>query len=219
MQDKCFFCDGSGYFENTLLEKSEICPVCKPTERELAARRNALIDDRLHGVPFVAAKHIGPLFQNPPTLLVIHSGQSGPGIAEYFINPVEKLPDGSFQERIVSAHLAYSATRNEFVQCVPLNRVAWHVGGSRYLGNRRLNFCSIGVELPGPYDAHRGIIELGKFRYLVESLLRRMPTLKTAVRHCDIDAKKKDPGDGFEWSWLSGFGLDLPFSLAGKYQP
>ena len=80
------------------------------------------------------------------------------------------------------------------------------------MGHRRLNFCSIGIELPGPYDKKRGSEEFGIFRHTVEALLNIMPSLKVCVRHKDIDESKKDPGDGFSWEWVKGFGLDTPFS-------
>lgn len=146
------------------------------------------------------AKHYGPRFQAEPWLLVIHSGELGPGVAEYFAEP----GDG----RLVSAHFAWSKQLYGFAQCVPLSHVAWHCGGSRYKGRGKLNFCSIGVELPGPWDKARDEIELGELRRLAQDLILAVPSLRVAVRHSDIDQQKKDPGPGFRWGCVDGLGLE-----------
>lgn len=199
----CNFCDGTGHWEYE--NQTLFCPICHRQEAEYQAlARNPLPSWHSSAWPIqIEAKYYGPRFQVEPWLLVIHSGSMSDNVAKYFANP----GDG----RKVSAHLAWDREHRGFAQCVPLSHAAWHVGGSRFRGQGKLNFCSIGIELPGPWEKARDA-ELDLLREAVEIIIQILP-ITTAVRHSDIDPRKKDPGPGFDWACLRGLTppLDLPF--------
>lgn len=198
----CHFCGGGGYWEYN--NQTLFCPICQSQNAaHQALARISLPSWHSAAWPQIEAAHYGPRFQIEPWLLVIHSGSISDNVAKYFSNPA----DG----RKVSAHLAWSREHRGFVQCVPFTYVAWHIGGSRFRGKGRLNFCSIGIELPGPWDKIRDT-ELYLLRETVETIIQILP-ITTAVRHSDIDSRKKDPGPGFNWACLRGLThpLSLPF--------
>ena len=164
----------------------------------------------------------GPL-RRPPDLLVIHSGQSAPGVARYLADPRCEKPkpgeissdgkrapgrrlcaDGKWR-RTVSAH--FSWTDGRFYQQEMLTHQAWHAGGSRWRGMGAVNSRSIGIELPGPWDQARPAGQIIVLRMLVESLVEAVPSLRWWVRHSDIDSGKRDPGPGLADDWADGMGL------------
>lgn len=231
MNNDCFFCGGSQFWEGPCGsdkscedapcgsdslwdyfggEKSLYCPFCLPSQAEHQALSKINLSTWHSAAwPQLEAKHYGPRFQTLPWLLVIHSGSRSPNVAEFF-NKIGEVYYKSKKRWVkVSAHISWSGKKKCFVQCVPFSHVAWHCGGSRFRGNRRLNFCSIGIELPGPWNKPRDS-ELRLLRETVDIVTHILP-LKVAVRHSDIDPRKKDPGPGFEWSSLEGLGLELPF--------
>lgn len=198
----CYLCGGIGEWIDATDQKVEICPLCHPAEREIQGRQSALaIQERNLYWDFVPAKIASPLFTKMPWLLVVHSGEKSGAVAEYLQN----LIDG----RKCSAHLAWSKKKFGFVQMVTFNRVGWHVAGSKLGNNDRLNFCSIGIELPGPWDKKRGVDELNLFRQSLNVLLQTVPSLTTVTTHAHIDANKRDPGPGFDQSWVEDFGLEI----------
>ncbi len=194
MIENCWLCGGSGgIYKNYQCMK---CPICTETEPVKAGWHEEYF-------PILCAKHFGPEFKKPPWLLVIHSGSKGANIAEYFHN----VADG----RQVSTHLAWSSKFGTYVQCVALDHVAWHVGGSTYRKQRKLNFCSIGIEMTGPWNKQRDDREHDLLRRNVKHILTLVPSLNTVVCHKDINKRKKDPGN-FDVHCLDGLGLDMPFS-------
>jgi N-acetyl-anhydromuramyl-L-alanine amidase AmpD len=205
----CFFCGGSGYWQDDERKQTLFCPICRSEPAEMQARSCSFIDTWCSDSwPEMPAKHWGPMFQINPNLLVIHSGSKSEGVAEFF----QKIGQVKYGDRMVkvSTHLAWCAD-GFFCQCVPFDRVAWHCGGSRFRGERRLNFLSIGIELPGPWDGDRSDAQLKTLRKTVRRLKEIVPSLLTVVRHSDIDARKRDPGPGFKWECLDGLGLNMPF--------
>jgi AmpD protein len=132
-------------------------------------------------------------------------------VAEFFNETGKVYYEAKKRWVKVSAHISWSGKIDGFVQCVPFSHVAWHCGGSRFRGERKLNFCSIGIELPGPWEKDRDE-ELPILRETVENIMGIIPSIKVAVRHSDIDSRKKDPGPGFDWACLRDLGLELPFS-------
>lgn len=198
----CWFGCDQGYWHDYKRRQTLLCPVCKPQQAESQAIARMLLPGwcGAQWLP-MPAKYHGPRFQIEPDLLVIHSGSKSDRIAEYFQDP----------DRVVSAHISWSRLHDDFVQCLPLHTVGWHAGGSRYKGRRRLNFRSIGIELPGPWDKKRDAFELALVRESVACLTNLLPSLKLAVMHSDIDPRKKDPGPGFQWKCLDGLGLEFPF--------
>jgi AmpD protein len=118
----------------------------------------------------------------------------------------------------VSAHF-YISRRGRVVQCVPLNRKAWHAGASTLNtvdGLRdNLNHSSVGIELSGtdnvPYTAAQ-YAALGRLIVRLNASL----TLRYVVGHCDIaPGRKTDPGDAFDWGFLQ---RNLPPSVSAALQ-
>lgn len=201
----CWLCGGHGGWEDHEAKQTIICPICNPQKAEHQSL--ARVDASSWCPQFwteMKAAHIGPRFQTLPWLLVIHSGSISPGVAEYIHDPGDN--------RTVSAHLSWSILHNNLVQQVPFTHVAWHVKNNcKYNNNTRLNYCSIAIELPGPWDKKRDDREHDILRASVVYLLELMPSLKHCVGHQDIDpGRKKDPGPHFKWSVLKDLGLIGP---------
>ncbi len=198
----CYLCNDKGRYENELAQQTLICPLCHPIEAEQQALSIVNLPSwGPYWTTMKAAKY-GPLFQVLPNLIVLHSGSKTDCVAEYFAR--------KNIARSVSAHFAWSRHYGTLVQCVPLNKVAWHAGGSKYKGKGGVNWHSIGVELPGPWDKLRGHDEVGILRETIIHLMELVPSVTHITRHSDINPNKKDPGPGFDWSMLDG--LDLVIS-------
>lgn len=185
----CWLCNGTGGWEDPVLQQSVLCPICQPQQTS-----PIVYPDRIPGYDFLQAKYLGPSFENPPDLLVIHRGEKGNDVAGYFQNPGD--------DREVSAHFAYHKDR--FVQCCPLHRVAWHCGGSELDGDHHLNFRSLSIEAPGdpsgnmdaPYPADVQLEE----RALLLRIKVAVPSIVACVGHHDIDPEnRQDPGAAFPW--------------------
>lgn len=203
----CWFCDGSGFWVSHRRKKTLFCPACRTQQAEHQALARTCLQSWYPSYwEQLEARYYGPRFQEEPWLLVLHSGATSDRIAEFF-HETGRVKYGDRWVK-VSAHINWSRNAGGFVQSVPLSHVAWHCGGSRFRGERKLNFCSIGIELPGPWDKERSDEELGKVREVVQQLCNVLP-LTTVVRHSDIDSLKKDPGPGFRWDCLAGLGLEI----------
>lgn len=130
----------------------------------------------------------------PPRGIVVHSGDKFDRVAE------SAIEDG----RDISYHVAHSRKHNCLVQQVPLNRRAWHAGAE---GNDW-----IGIALAGPYDLNpRPDSERQDFRLAVAQIIDALKVvgvrLEAWCRHQDFCAIKKDPGPGFDATWMDGFEL------------
>lgn len=218
METDCPLCGGTGGWEDHVAQQSVICYLCNPEAFAGATWPNdSFLEGRVGWLPGrwpgMSNRYTGPLFQAMPWLLVIHSGSIAPGVAEYLhrFGPAEAESRGTK----VSCHVNWSSELDGFAQGVRLDTVAWHCGGSRleYEGrtHRRLNFCSIGIELPGPWNKERSDEQLGMVREAAIALVAHVPSLRVVVRHSDIDSEKLDPGPGFRWECLEGLGLEMPF--------
>ncbi len=202
----CQFCGGTGFWRDDWHHQTLFCPMCSAIKAEHQGLARAPSPTWCPAIwEQMPAKYYGPRFQvyPGPWMLVIHSGSISDNVAEYISDPGD--------DREVSAHVCWSGGLGGYVQCVPLSHVAWHCGGSRFMDYGRLNYCSIGIELPGPWDMDRS----GHKEQTIEairSLLNILPSLRTVVRHSDINSKKKDPGPGFSWDWLVGLDVELPFT-------
>lgn len=103
----------------------------------------AVSQDRLthHGNPidFIKSTYIGGAFNKVPRIAVIHFtyGGTARSSAEWFR---DSRNPGS------SAHVVVERDGSA-IQCVPLNRVAWHAGKSRWRDMIGLNHHSFGIEL------------------------------------------------------------------------
>lgn len=197
MTYRCGFCNSTGYWQHDL--QTLYCPFCNTRYAEKQATSMVSLPIWHSAAwPTIEAKYYGPLFQITPWLLVIHSGEKGNNIAKYFHDPEDR--------RKVSTHLAWDVESNGFAQCVPFENVAWHVGKSIFRGDPRVNFYSVGIELPADYGQN----ELRALRESVIDMLGFLP-LSTVVCHRDIDSRKRDPIHGFDYNYLDGLDLDFPF--------
>lgn len=167
----------------------------------------------LPGWPRVEAPEscIGQSFAAAPRLIVLHSGDRYPGVAEYFRSP---------GTRRVSAHFAWSNTWRGLVQMVPLDREAMHAGcggrakcihhrecTGRYEG-QRVNAISWGIELPGPWDQHRDEDQMRELMALLSELRQQAP-IEAIAAHSAICLQRRDPGPGLDWERLKGLGLEV----------
>ena len=114
----------------------------------------------------------------------------------------------------VSAHYLIDEDGAVF-RLVPEQRRAWHAGVAYWAGETDINSCSLGIELVNP--GH----ELG-YRPFPERQMRALEALATAaaaryriparrvVGHSDVaPARKKDPGELFDWPRLAHAGIGL----------
>tara|TARA_Y100000310_G_scaffold34469_1_gene32634 strand:+ start:346 stop:861 length:516 start_codon:yes stop_codon:yes gene_type:complete len=138
-------------------------------------------EPRLHGYPWLPAKHHGGRFKRPPDLLVIHSASMGDNPAKY----LHTVSDG----RVVSAHISAQSRDGDFAQQVALTEMAWHGGGSVFQGKGGVNARSIGVELP----AHEGAGLVEQWRDMVLVLVQLVPSLGMWTCHRWIKKGKTDP--------------------------
>lgn len=100
-----------------------------------------LCDDTGASVTFKRSDNQGRNGQDviiKPSLLVMHftAGHGLSSAVDWFSNPVAQA----------SAHLVIGRDA-QIVQCVPLNRRAWHAGGGTWRGLGDINSWSIGIEM------------------------------------------------------------------------
>ncbi len=102
-----------------------------------------------NAVTFVASPFIGGGFAAPPKIAVIHftGGGSAMSSANWFADRSRPPATGS------SAHVVIDRD-GSIVQCVPLDRVAWHAGRSSWQGIIGLNNYSYGIELANYGNLH-----------------------------------------------------------------
>ena len=92
---------------------------------------------------------------------------------------------------------------------------AWHAGKSFWAGERDINSRSIGIELvnPGHEWGYRPFqaAQMAALADLAAGILARHPIPPTRVlAHSDVaPARKQDPGELFDWTWLARRGIGL----------
>lgn len=139
-------------------------------------------------------------------MLVLHytGMRTGAEAIERLCNPESK----------VSAHYVVEEDGSVFA-LVPEEMRAWHAGKSYWRGKEGLNDCSIGIEIvnpghefgyrPFPKGQMEAVIKLCK-----EILSRHAIPARNVVAHSDIaPARKDDPGELFDWAWLTKEGIGL----------
>ncbi len=114
----------------------------------------------------------------------------------------------------VSAH--YVVDENGAVLgMVEETRRAWHAGVSSWRGETDVNSRSIGIELvnPGHEFGYRPFPEaqMASLVPLCRDILARHPIpARNVVGHSDVaPARKRDPGELFDWKRLAGEGIGL----------
>lgn len=183
------------------------------------ARELKSIPIRLAGIDWMAAKfHSGQPFSQLPDTVLIHSGSSGPALAEYIANPraepnsrgASLHTDGKWYRK-VSTHFSWSETKRALVQQVSLRIIAWHGGGSRFLRKGGMNYRAYGIELPGPWRSNpRSEQEKQQLRALLIKLKEAIPSLRFITGHEFVLPKlKRDPGPGVNAGWFEGLGYEV----------
>jgi N-acetylmuramoyl-L-alanine amidase len=172
---------------------------------------NGLPNNKL--IQYSASPHVGGVMLWP-SLIVIHYTASGgadaSGDVSWFRNPQAK----------VSAHFVVGRDGG-IVQCVPVNRVAWHAGKSIWKGKNGCNAFSIGIEVDnwgiltkradGKFYSHTGVVipddkvveingrywevfpdeQVRAVGWLVRSLRGSIRTLQDIAGHRDIAPGRK----------------------------
>lgn len=176
----CPFCLGNDRWYDAYADIDVICPFCDP--EGAVYQRNAVSWGKLPSPHaswlYRPAKHMGGTFQIPPYAIVLHCPAYGESCFEYMLDPGDK--------RIVSAHLVWS--NGQMIQMVPFDRVAWHCKA------HRMNFCSIGIELRGPWTRKRDDAEMDEIRALVEDVKKLIPSITMVASHSQLDPSRRDPG-------------------------
>lgn len=138
-------------------------------------------------------------------LLIHYTGTAG---AEESLarlcDPVERL----------SAHYLIDETGTVYA-LVAEDRRAWHAGVSSWAGESDINGCSVGIELanPGHEFGYRPFPEaqIKALEALAPDILARhaIPP-RRVLGHSDVaPARKKDPGELFDWARLAARGIGL----------
>lgn len=98
---------------------------------------------------------------------------------------------------------------------VPESRRAWHAGVAEWAGDRRVNDRSIGIELVNPGHEH-GLrpfpeAQMAALEALAGAVVRRHAIApRCVVGHSDVaPARKRDPGELFDWARLARAGIGL----------
>ncbi len=129
----------------------------------------------------------------------------------------------------VSAHYMIDEDGTLY-RLVDEERRAWHAGVSSWSGERDINSVSIGIELVNPGHAYPGYA--GGYRPFPEAQMAALEALMRDIMarheisparvlgHSDVaPARKKDPGELFDWERLAAAGLALmpeaPAALPG----
>lgn len=156
----------------------------------------------LDAYPRMVARFAGTGGKLPsgPTTIIVHSGNAGAGVAEYFRHPWDSVRN---RWRPYWTHFAWSRKHDGFAQCDSLDNKAVHCRG--------WNNRSIGIELPGPWHWNpRPVDQLAELQWLIDDIVRAVPSVTRLARHCDLDPeRKKDPGPGCSRDWLASLGLEV----------
>jgi N-acetylmuramoyl-L-alanine amidase len=108
---------------------------------------------------------------------------------------------------------------------VPEARRAWHAGISSWRGRTDINSASIGIELvnPGHDWGYRAFPEpqMAALETLAQGILARHPIPAPFVLgHSDVaPARKRDPGELFDWRRLARAGIGLWPEVSGTSAP
>jgi hypothetical protein len=139
------------------------------------------------------------LLPKPPEGIVIHSGQDGPGTAEWAWR----------KEARYWAQLAWWAARGRYVHTDTLR--AWAPHGGPY------NSRTIGIELPGPAAENpRPAGHREATVALVRLLVAALPSIRWITGHQFIQSTKRDPGPGVTADWWDGLGLEVHWTWVGS---
>ncbi|MEC8462992.1 MAG: N-acetylmuramoyl-L-alanine amidase [Pseudomonadota bacterium] len=125
----------------------------------------------------------------------------------------------------VSAHYMINDNGTVFRLVAEENR-AWHAGVSYWQGATNINDRSIGIEIvnPGHDLGYRPFsdAQMLSLKVLLRNIIQRHGIVPARVLgHSDVaPARKKDPGELFDWKALAAAGLAIwPHSVADPINP
>jgi N-acetylmuramoyl-L-alanine amidase len=154
--------------------------------------------------------HPSPNFDDrtdPVSMVVLHyTGMTDARSA------IDRLCDPEAQ---VSAHYLIDEA-GRILRLVPEEKRAWHAGRSWWRGKPNVNGISIGIELvnPGHEFGYRAFPEaqIDFLLPLLAGIVDRYDIPRAnVVGHSDIaPARKRDPGELFDWARLARLGLAMP---------
>lgn len=171
---------------------------------------------RLEGVPFIAAADHGGSLVVPRFVILHYTAGSSFGGAKNVLTARD--------ENYVSAHIMIGRD-GTIAQLVRLDEIAYHAGESAWKGYRRLNSCSIGIELVNPGYVRAGFPawpskpafhknggpkrlwytypeeQISALCDVLRALYSAYGGLSEAIGHDDVaPARKLDPGPSFPWA-------------------
>jgi len=118
------------------------------------------------------------------------------------------------EESRVSAHYLIDED-GRVAQMVDEAMRAWHAGAAHWAGEDDINSCSIGIEIhnPGPDFGYPEFpdAQMNKLEALCADILSRhaIPPARV-LAHSDVaPARKRDPGEKFDWQRLAKAGIGL----------
>ena len=125
----------------------------------------------------------------------------------------------------VSAHYMIDESGTVFRLVAEENR-AWHAGVSYWRGATNINDRSIGIEIVNPghdigYREFSGA-QMLSLKILLQGIIQRHGIAPVrVVGHSDVSpARKKDPGELFDWKALAAEGLAIwPYTFAAPVPP
>jgi N-acetylmuramoyl-L-alanine amidase len=110
----------------------------------------------------------------------------------------------------VSAHYLI-AEAGEVLSLVEEAERAWHAGAGAWGGVTDVNSASIGIELANPGDAPFAARQMQSLERLLAEVMTRwsIPPARV-IGHSDMaPARKRDPGQRFDWRALALYGLSV----------
>jgi N-acetyl-anhydromuramoyl-L-alanine amidase len=143
-------------------------------------------------------------------LIVVHSISLPPGryggeaVQRLFCNTLDWNTDPYFKTiegLAVSAHF-YITRKGELWQFVSCDDRAWHAGNSRYRGREDCNDDSIGIELEGLEGETFELPQYESLSGLCAAIAQQYPVEHIAGHEHVAPGRKRDPGEGFDWSGL-----------------
>lgn len=143
-------------------------------------------------------------------LLVLHSISLPPGVyggdevQRLFTNRLNPNEHPWFEQLRgleVSAHffVRRDGALWQFVSC---DQRAWHAGRSRHQGRDNCNDFSIGIELEGLEGETFEPVQYEVLGRLCADVAKQYPIASVAGHEHVAPGRKRDPGEGFEWTAL-----------------
>lgn len=145
------------------------------------------------------------------TLAVLHSislppgRYGGDGIERLFTNRLDWEADPYYRGirgLEVSAHFLIRR-RGELLQFVSCDDRAWHAGHSSWHGRGDCNDFSVGIELEGLEGERFEDVQYRTLAGLLRALALRYPVAEVVGHEHVAPTRKRDPGQGFDWSLLA----------------